>query len=82
MKDQDRKKQKRVGEISVLKQRIKELEQSQVELKLAEEEKRRNHDIAERLAKETAIMAEIARVIGSTLDIDEVYERFAPRPGS
>ena len=32
---------------------------------------------AERMAKEIAIMAEIRRVISSTLDIEEVYERFA-----
>jgi diguanylate cyclase (GGDEF)-like protein/PAS domain S-box-containing protein len=36
-------------------------------------------DITERkqLEEETAIIAEIGRVIGSTLEIDEVYERFA-----
>jgi diguanylate cyclase (GGDEF)-like protein/PAS domain S-box-containing protein len=43
----------------------------------AVEEQRRNREIAERLAKEMAIIAEIGRLIGSTLDIDEVYERFA-----
>ena len=42
-----------------------------------EEEQRRNRETAERLAKETAVIAEIGRVIASTLDIDEVYERFA-----
>jgi GAF domain-containing protein/DNA-binding CsgD family transcriptional regulator len=31
----------------------------------------------ERMAIETAVISEIGRVIGSTLDIDEVYERFA-----
>jgi len=31
----------------------------------------------ERLAKEMAIIAEIGRLISSTMDIDEVYERFA-----
>jgi PAS domain S-box-containing protein len=43
----------------------------------AEEEQHRNQEAAERLAEETAVIAEIGRLIGSTLDIDEVYERFA-----
>ena len=47
------------------------------EHKLIEEELRRNRDIADRLAQEIAIVAEIGKVIGSTLDIEEVYERFA-----
>ena len=47
------------------------------ERKRMEGEERRNREKAERLAKEMAIIAEIGKVIGSTLDIDEVYERFA-----
>ena len=43
----------------------------------AEEEQRRDRESAKRLAGEIAIIAEIGRLIGSTLDIDEVYERFA-----
>ena len=43
----------------------------------AEEEQRLSRETAERLAKEMAIIAEIGRLIGSTLDIHEVYERFA-----
>ena len=37
------------------------------------------HDITDsrRIEQEMAVIAEIGRVIGSTLDIDEVYERFA-----
>ncbi|MCH8185954.1 MAG: PAS domain S-box protein [Chloroflexi bacterium] len=35
----------------------------------------------QRDAKERAILAEIGRTIGSTLDIDEVYSRFAERAG-
>ncbi len=46
------------------------------DLKETEEEQRRNREKAERLAKEMAIIAEIGRLIGSTLDIEEVYERF------
>ena len=45
--------------------------------KLVEEELRRNQDVAERLAQEMAIIAEIGKVIDSTLDTEEVYERFA-----
>jgi hypothetical protein len=47
------------------------------ELKLMVGEQHRNREIAERLAKEMAVIAEIGRLIGSTLDIEEVYERFA-----
>ena len=47
------------------------------ERKRVEEELRRNKDVADRLAQEIAIVAEIGKVIGSTLDTEEVYERFA-----
>jgi PAS domain S-box-containing protein len=47
------------------------------DLKKAEEEQRRNREKAERLAEEMAVIAEIGRVIGSTLNIEEVYERVA-----
>ena len=40
----------------------------------AEEAQRRNREAAERLAEEMAVIAEIGRLIGSTLDIEEVYE--------
>jgi diguanylate cyclase (GGDEF)-like protein/PAS domain S-box-containing protein len=43
----------------------------------AEEEQRQSQKTAERLAKEMTIIAEIGRQIGSSLDIHEVYERFA-----
>ena len=43
----------------------------------AEKEQRRNRRTAERLIGEMAVIAEIGLVIGSTLNIDEVYERFA-----
>ena len=47
------------------------------ELKRAEEAFRRSEEAAKRLAQEHAIMAEIGRIISSTLSIEEVYERFA-----
>ena len=34
-------------------------------------------DAAERLAEEMSIIAEIGRIVSSTLKIEEVYERFA-----
>ncbi|MBU2054385.1 MAG: diguanylate cyclase [Proteobacteria bacterium] len=46
-------------------------------LRKSEEEQCRDREDAERLAEEMAVIAEIGRVIGSSLDIDEVYERFA-----
>ncbi len=45
--------------------------------KRAEDELQRNEEEARRLAQENAIMAEIGRIISSTLDIQQVYERFA-----
>jgi two-component system cell cycle sensor histidine kinase/response regulator CckA len=47
-------------------------EQKQVEKALQKSEKE-----AKRLAQENAIMAEIGRIITSTLNIEEVYERFS-----
>ena len=45
--------------------------------KQAEEALRFSEEMAKRLAQENAIMAEIGRIISSTLDIEEGYERFA-----
>ena len=45
--------------------------------KRAEEEERRSRELAEQLASELTVIAEIGRLIGSTLNIDAVYERFA-----
>jgi PAS domain S-box-containing protein len=45
------------------------------ERKRTGEENRRNQERAERLAEEIAIIAEIGRVAGSTLDINQVFER-------
>ncbi len=49
------------------------------ERKLAEEALRRSEKEATRLARENAIMAEIGRIINSTLNIEEVYRRFAEK---
>lgn len=47
------------------------------ERKLAEESIRKRAEESQKLAVENAIMAEIGRIISSSLDIEEVYERFA-----
>ncbi|MDA8125408.1 MAG: diguanylate cyclase [Deltaproteobacteria bacterium] len=47
------------------------------ERKRAEEVLRLNQEIASRLAKEMGIIAEIGRVVSSSLEVDEVYERLA-----
>jgi PAS domain S-box-containing protein len=47
------------------------------ERKKAEEERQKSEEAARRLAQENAIMAEIGRIISSTLKIEEVYESFA-----
>ena len=51
------------------------------EHKQTEEELQRDREIIQQLAAETSIIADIGRLIGSTLDIDEVYERFAAEAG-
>ena len=38
---------------------------------------RRSEETARKLAQENAVMAEISRIIGSTLNVEEVYELFA-----
>ena len=43
----------------------------------AEEAQSRNREFAERLAEEMAVIAEIGRMTGSTLNIEEVYEHSA-----
>jgi PAS domain S-box-containing protein len=43
----------------------------------AEEALRKSEEEAKQLARENAIMAEIGQIISSTLNIEEIYERFA-----
>ena len=51
------------------------------ERKRAEEALGESEKAAQRLAQENAVMAEIGRIISSTLNIEEVYERFAAEVG-
>jgi len=48
-----------------------------LERKRVEEELRKSRGEAQRLARENAIVAEIGRIITSSLKIEEVYDRFA-----
>ncbi len=47
------------------------------ERKRAEEALKKSEEEARRLAQENAVVAEIGRIVGSTLNIEKVYERFA-----
>ena len=47
------------------------------ERKKVEEALRRSEEAARLLAQETAVMAEIGRIISSSLEIEEIYDRFA-----
>jgi PAS domain S-box-containing protein len=47
------------------------------ERKRAEQALQESEETAKRLAQENAIVAEIGRIVSSTLNIEEVYERFA-----
>ncbi len=51
------------------------------ERKQMEETLRRSEEEAKRLAQENAVIAEIGRIISSTLKIEEVYELFAKEAG-
>ena len=46
------------------------------EVKRAEEALQRSEETTKQLAKENAIVAEIGRIVSSTLNIEEVYEKF------
>ncbi len=60
-----------------LTERIKELEQECLRLKRTEEALCGSEKDAQRRVQENAIMAEIGSIINSSLEIDDVYERFA-----
>jgi signal transduction histidine kinase len=49
------------------------------ERKRAEEQLRKSEETARQLSQENAIVAEIGRIVSSTLNIDDVYERFAEK---
>ena len=65
------------GRITAMRSTVQDItERKQSERALHESE-----ETAKKLAQENAIMAEIGRIISSTLNIEEVYERFAVEVG-
>jgi signal transduction histidine kinase len=58
-------------------QAYEQLNTQMQERKQANEALQRSEEEAKRLSQENATMAEIGRIISSTLEIDEVYDRFA-----
>ncbi len=56
---------------------VESLEKHEENRKRTEEALRESEEEARRLVQENTIVAEIGRIISSTLDIQEVYERFA-----
>ena len=64
-------------EVKALRQRIAELELSEVQLIEAEKALQRSEAIERRLAEENELLARIGRIISSSLDVDDVYEQFA-----
>jgi len=55
----------------------RQLQQEVAERKQVEETLRRSEEAANRLSQENVVIEKFGRVIRSTLDIEEVYERFA-----
>jgi signal transduction histidine kinase/HAMP domain-containing protein/ActR/RegA family two-component response regulator len=53
------------------------LELREAERNRAEESRRKSEEAARRLAQENALVAEVGRIIGSTPNIDEVFDRFS-----
>ena len=64
-------------EVKSLRQRIAELELSEVQLMEAEKALQRSEAVERRLAEENELLARIGRIISSSLDVDDVYEQFA-----
>ena len=68
----------RTAELEVRNQKLNE---EISERKGAEESLRKSEEEANRLAKENETMARIGRIVGSTLDTDEIYQLFAEEVG-
>jgi len=77
MKDQNKTQNQLLNELMELRRRVAELEPLENERKRAEEAFQSIEESAKKLAQENVVMAEIGRIISSTLNIEEVYERFA-----
>ena len=77
MKDKAKTKEQLVEELSILRCDLADLKRQDAQQRRVERAQRRNREAAERLAEEMAVIAEIGRIISSTMNIEEVYERFA-----
>jgi len=77
MEDQNKTKRQLINELKEFRQRIAGLEALKNEPERMEDALTKSEEAAHRLAQENATMAEIGRIISSTLNIEEVYERFA-----
>lgn len=77
MKDQNKTQNQLLNELMELRRRVAELEPLENERKRAEEAFRSSEESAKKVAQENVVMAEIGRIISSTLNINEVYKRFA-----
>jgi len=76
MKEQNKRKKQLIDELKELRQRINELEALANECKRQEEVLRKNEEELGRITRENVAMANIGRIISSTLNINEVYEQF------
>lgn len=79
MKDQSTIIQQLREEISILQQIIKGLEHSKSESTQAPEALQKIAEEALRLAKENKIVADIGRIISSTISIEEIYKAFSAK---
>ena len=67
----------RTSALQALQRAVQSLQKEINERRRVQEALRESEEAARRLAQENAIFAEIGRIISSTLNIDEVYDRFA-----
>ena len=77
MKNEEKTNEEAIRELARLRQDIVGSRVSEAGRRETEEALGKSEEEARRLAREHAIMAEIGRIINSTLRIEEVYERFA-----
>ncbi len=77
MKDESKTKKQLMEEMALLRRRVVELENSETERQREEKTLLKSQEKAQRSAQQNAALAEIGQIIGSTLDIDEVYRLFS-----
>jgi len=77
MKAENMTNERLILELAAMRQRVAELERIENDQKRAEEALRTSEEAARRLAKENEVIAEMGKIISSTLNVEEVYERFA-----